>query len=69
MILSSFPFQCLHCSSSSQLFHGSVDGIWGRGTKQGSEGVGLCAELFLQQLKNHIALNYVGPLKTFSSEL
>lgn len=69
MIVSSFPFQCLHRSSSSQLFHGSVDDIWGPGTKQGSEGVCLRAELFLQQLKNHITLNDMGPLKTFSSEL
>lgn len=59
----------MHCSSSSQLFHGSVDDLWGGGIKQGSEGICLCAELFLQQLKNHITLNYEGPLKTFPSEL
>lgn len=69
MIVSLFPFQCVHFSSSSQLFHGSVDDIWGQGTKQGSEGICLCAELFLQQLKNHITLNYMRPLKTFPSEL
>lgn len=69
MIVYSFTFQHRHCSSSSQLFYGSVDDIWALGTKwQIWRHISVCSALSVA-IKNHGTVNYVGPLKTLPSEL